>query len=420
MSSARQETLTRLIGYGCSSSSPLPPTPTEIIPLPIFEDLMYRVASSGGYSGTKAEFKEVFADRLNSSTNYYEGLANDNETNEETIKRILKDIIPKKDDIFILKRVIADDKISFTAFVFDGVIWRALDGNYDSKNIYFSKDLVVTENIGTIKIDDSGSHTIEAAGKSVDEVLRYILAKEINPTITMPEILINFINETNVEAGTEITPTYNAKLTSGNYEYGPETGINALSWNIVDNSIPQNSSNLPSDSFPSIIIEDNTIYKITATALYNDGNIPKTNIGNDYLEGQIKSNSISKTITTAISSYRNFFYGAINSSTSEAPLTSELIRSLNKGGAYNEEKIITINAKNAKRIIIAYPADSTREGLKSALLTSSMNLNITSLYKEKFNIRVSGANGYKPILYKVFVYEPAELDSNEIHQIKLA
>ena len=420
MSSARQETLTRLIGYGCSSSSPLPPTPTEIIPLPIFEDLMYRVASSGGYSGTKAEFKEVFADRLNSSTNYYEGLANDNETNEETIKRILKDIIPKKDDIFILKRVIVDDKISFTAFVFDGVIWRAFDGNYDSKNIYFSKDLVVTEDIGTIKIDDSGNHVIEAASKSIDEVFRYILTKEINPIITMPEISINFINETNVEAGTEITPTYNAKLTPGSYEYGPETGINALSWNIVDNSIPQNSSNLPSDSFPPIIIEDNTIYKITATALYNDGNIPKTNIGNGYLEGQIKSNLISKTIPTAISSYRNFFYGAINSSTSEAPLTSELIRSLNKGGAYDEEKIITIKAKNAKRIIIAYPADSTREGLKSVLLTSSMNLNITSLYKEKFNIKVDGANGYKPVLYKVFVYEPAELDSNEIHQIKLA
>ena len=44
MSSARQETLTRLIGYECSSSSPLPPTPTEIIPLPIFEDLMYRAS----------------------------------------------------------------------------------------------------------------------------------------------------------------------------------------------------------------------------------------------------------------------------------------------------------------------------------------------------------------------------------------
>ena len=70
MSSARQETLTRLIGCGCSSSSPLPPPPTGIIPLPIFEDLMYRVASSGGYSGTKTEFKETFADRLNSSTNY--------------------------------------------------------------------------------------------------------------------------------------------------------------------------------------------------------------------------------------------------------------------------------------------------------------------------------------------------------------
>lgn len=377
----------------------------------------------GGYSGTKTEFKEIFADRLNSSTNYYEGLANENETNEETIIRILKDAIPRKDDIFILKRVIADDKVSLTAFVYNGSAWTALDGNYSSKNVYFAEDLTATENIGVIKIDSTGSATIPAAGKSVDEVLKSILAKEVNPTITQPAVSVSFTSATNVEAGTEVTPTYSASLSAGSYTYGPETGITATSWSITDNATPANSATTASGSMPAITVGDSTTYKITATATYGDGAMPKTNLGNDYAAGQIKAGSASKTVAIAISAYRNFFYGALASTTAEAPITSELIRGLTKGGAYNSSKTLTLKAADvagAKRIIVAYPASTTRGGLNSVLLTSSMNADITSAYKAQTNVEVEGANGYTAIPYKVFIYEPAELSSTEVHQIKLA
>lgn len=71
MSDARQETLTRLMGCGCGCvpSSPPPPFPSNVMPLSVFEDLMYRVAYSGGYAGTKTEFGEDLASCLNNLRN---------------------------------------------------------------------------------------------------------------------------------------------------------------------------------------------------------------------------------------------------------------------------------------------------------------------------------------------------------------
>ena len=354
---------------------------------------------------------------------HYEGTVNDDETDEAAITRILGEAVPQKDDIIVLKKIISGDKVSLTAYVYNGSAWTALDGNYSSKNVYFADDLTATADIGVIKIDSTGSATIPAAGKSVDEVIKSILVKEINPTITQPAVSINFTSATNVEAGTEVTPTYNASLSAGSYSYGPETGITASSWSIIDNSTPQNSATTASGSFSSITVGDSTTYKITATATYEDGAMPKTNLGNDYPNGQIKAGSASKTVSTAISSYRNFFYGALATSTAEAPLTSAIIRSLTKGGAYDAEKTLTIKAADvagAKRIIVAYPASTTRGGLDSVLLTSSMNMNITSAYKAQTNVEVEGANGYTAVPYKIFIYEPAEISSAEVHQIKLA
>ena len=354
---------------------------------------------------------------------HYEGTVNDDETDDAAIVRILGEAVPQKDDIIILKKVISGDKVSLTAYVYNGSAWAALDGNYSSKNVYFAEDLTATANIGVIEIGSTGSATIPAAGKSVDEVIKSILTKEINPTITQPAVSVSFTSATNVEAGTEVTRTYNASLSAGSYSYGPETGITASSWSIVDNATPQNSATTDSGSFSAITVGDSTTYKITATATYNDGAIPKTNLGNDYPDGQIKAGSASKTVSAAISSYRNFFYGALATTTAEAPVTSAIIRSLTKGGAYDTEKTLTVKAADvagAKRIIVAYPANTTRGGLNSVLLTSSMNMNITSIYKEQINVEVEGANGYTAIPYKVFIYEPAELSSTEIHQIKLA
>lgn len=70
-------------------------------------------------------------------------------------------------------------------------------------------------------------------------------------------------------------------------------------------------------------------------------------------------------------------------------------------------------------MVVAYPKSTTRAGLKEVLLTSSMNADITDAYVAQ-EVNVEGANGYAAIPYTVYVYEPAELGSDEVHQIKLA
>ena len=67
MSSLRRDTLTRLIEYEN------PPSyshfPTVDIPICVFAEMMYKVAYSSGYEGTKTEFTEDFVNCLNGSQN---------------------------------------------------------------------------------------------------------------------------------------------------------------------------------------------------------------------------------------------------------------------------------------------------------------------------------------------------------------
>ena len=51
---------------------------------------------------------------------HYEGTVNDGETDEAAITRILGEAVPQKDDIIVLKKVISGDKVSLTAYVYNG------------------------------------------------------------------------------------------------------------------------------------------------------------------------------------------------------------------------------------------------------------------------------------------------------------
>ena len=63
MSNLREATANRL--YGCDCGTPSPPFPSHIIPISVFEEMMYKVAYVAGYVGTKADFSEALANALN-------------------------------------------------------------------------------------------------------------------------------------------------------------------------------------------------------------------------------------------------------------------------------------------------------------------------------------------------------------------
>lgn len=368
---------------------------------------------------------------------HYEGTAQLKEdgvtyqTDMEVITEALGENIAEADDICIVKRVISGEKISYTAYIFDGENWTALDGNYNAENVFFAEDFTVTANIGAVEIPEGENNTtIKAAGKNLKDVLASILATRKYPSATNPTVNVKLTSATSVEVGTEVTPVYEATLNPGSYTYGPATGITATSWSITDNQSTPNTSTDASGSFPAITVGDTTNYKVTATATYGDGAIPIDNLGDEYAEAQIKGSTVTGSTTASLKGYRNYFYGVLATTTAEAPITSDLIRGLTKGvaGGYTAKRTFTMNASDvegAKRMIIAYPANAvttTRKGLTSVILPNSLNFDAVAngAYVQQTNVEVEGANGYASTPYIVWLYEPDSIDSSEIHNATLA
>ena len=349
--------------------------------------------------------------------NHYEGTAAEGETDTAVIARVLGETVAEKDDTFIVKRVISGEKTSYTAYVYDGAKWAAMDGNYDASNVYFDNDFVATAPIGVVEIPTSGSTTISAAGKSVKDVLAGIFAKEKEPTVTNPAVSITASANKAYEVGTKVSPSYSASLSAGSYQYGPATGITAKTWSVT-NSGSDETLTTATGTFAEITVADNTNLSITATATYDAGAIPKSNIGNEVPAKQIKAGSASATASAKITGYRNFFYGVVNTEN----LTSDVIRGLTKGGAYTTSKTFDVNVTtdNAVGIVVAYPSNAPRSGISKVLLTTSMNADITADYKVTKNVDVEGANGYTAQSYKVYLYKPAKLTAGQTHKITLA
>lgn len=349
--------------------------------------------------------------------NHYEGTAAEGETDTAVIARVLGETVAEKDDTFIVKRVISGTKISYTAYVYDGTKWAAMDGNYDASNVYFDKDFVVTAPIGVVEIPESGSTTISATGKSVKDVLAGIFAKEKEPTVTNPAVSITASANKAYEVGTKVSPSYSASLSAGSYTYGPATGITAKTWSVT-NSGSDETLTTATGTFAEITVADNTNLSITATATYDAGAIPKSNIGNEVPAKQIKAGSASATTNAKITGYRNLFYGVVNTEN----LTSDVIRGLTKGGKYDASKTFDVNVTtdNAVGIVVAYPSNVTRSGISKVLLTTSMNADVTADYKVTTNVDVEGANGYTAQSYKVYLYKPAKLTAGQTHKITLA
>lgn len=312
----------------------------------------------------------------------------------------------------------SNNKYSYTGYVYNGSTWTAMDGNYNADNVYFSDDMLVTKEIGYITLSN-GQGTIPSKGKNLSEVFEAMFVKEQNPTTTQPSVSLTFSQSGSYEIGTVVSPTYSATFNAGSYTYGPATGITVTSWEISDTA--GNTATTASGSFDDVTVTDSTNYKITAKANHTEGSIPLTNKKNEYAAGKIAAGSKSR-VSSAITGYRSFFYGVLDTSSEEAPLTSEIVRGLTNGGAYNSSKTFTLNGSaTAKRIVIAIPSNSTRSGLKEVILTSAMNTPVTDSYAHTASaVQVEGANGATAIDYNVYCYEPAAIDAGEVHKITLA
>ena len=317
------------------------------------------------------------------------------------IANAVGDAVLQSGDIAIIKRVIASEKYEYTAYVYNGTVWCAMDGNYNAENVYFDKDLVTTSAIGNITLTN-GQATIAAAGKNLKQVFDTIFVKEKNPSVTQPSVSVSLEGAGVKEVGTKVTPSYTATFNAGKYEFGPATGCSITSWSVTDSNGSEAQSTAIGN-FAEITVEDDTNYKIIATGNYSEGAIPKTNVGNDYPSGKIAVGSKSAN-SSAITGYRNSFYGTL---TEKGELTSDIIRSLSKSNkALKNGNTFDITIPvGAKRVVFAYPA--TLRDVTSVKDVNGLNAEISGAFT-KSTLSVEGLNNFQGINYKVYVTDFAE------------
>ena len=337
-------------------------------------------------------------------TQYFEGTITGDESDEDKIAEITASAELNTGDVAVIIRTIHGDKKSYTAYVYNGSTWEAMDGNYDATNVYFKDNLIITANIGVQTIDSSGSKTLDTAGKNIKQVFDLIMAEEKNPTTTQPSVTVTSSQVKAYEVGTKVTPQYTATLNPGSYSYGPATGITATGWTVSDSL--SGSATTATGSMPEVTVADNTNYTITATATYGAGAVPVTNLGNPYEAGKIAAGSKTGSTSTKITGYRNTFYGTYN--TKDGTVNSAYIRALpsksNKALANGSTFSVQVPV-GAMRIMLAYPA--TLRDVTSIKDRNGLNAESKSRFTLS-TVSVEGANGATAIQYKVYTMDRAE------------
>lgn len=311
--------------------------------------------------------------------------------------------VANKGDIFIMKRLIAEDKYSYTGYVYDGTNLVAMDGNYSAENVYLADDITMAGNytqVGNLTKTQTGTSTFSTKGKSVAEAFTEIFSKRLQPTITAkPAVSLTFSQAKAYEVGTVVTPTYSASLSAGSYTYGPATGITAQTWEVTNTA--GGSATTATGTFDNVTVVDGISYTITAKATYNEGAVANDNLGSPSSpEIKIAAGSANK-VSSAITGYRNTFYGT---TTDKTALDSDTIRTLTKSGkalANGNKFTITIPV-GAVRVVFAYPA--TLRDVTSVTDTNGLGAEVKSAFTMQKMV-VKGAGSDAGIEYKVYTTE---------------
>lgn len=274
--------------------------------------------------------------------------------------------------------------------------------NIDPSKVIFPEGKQTTYAIGNVVLENGIGTLIEPGGNLND--FFSVFMTEMTPSVSQPSVSITASNNKAYEVGTEVDPTYSATFDDGNYQYGYKgntsgaTGVEVTSWEISDTA--SNKASTASGTMPKVKVIDGINYKITAKANYDDGEVPVTNTGKEYTDGQIKAGSKSAT-SGAITGYRNSFYGTL---TAKSDITSSIVRGLSKSGktlANGNSFTVTIPV-GALRVVIAYPA--TLRNLTSVKDVNGMNAEIVSGFSSQ-TLKVEGANGYTAIDYKIYTMD---------------
>lgn len=358
---------------------------------------------------------------------HYEVIPTDAQTDDEAIAAKLAElgVAAKVDDLVIVKREIADDKKSHTAYIYNGTAWAALDGNYSAANVFLPNKITLAgdygldsrkdkiTSIGNLRIGD----TIEA-GTSLQSLFMDMLSQRLQPsaTPTAPAASITLYTDGStkkttagaVEVGTTINPYFVASLSAGSYTYGPATGVTATSYSVtstgrktVDGATTdtvEDSATTASGAFDSFVVDDDTSYKVSVSIPHNEGVAAHDNLG-DPANPEVKIAAGTKTANSGtVSGYRAWFCGYKNGDNALADataITGSQVRAL--GNSANGSWKSSMDVTQMKQMFFAAPAG---KGYKPVIKDSKTTAPQT--VKGPITVSVEGKDGFDAIDYDVW------------------
>lgn len=361
------------------------------------------------YSGVDEDTIKGIID--NNRSAFTEVVPNEGETDAQALARVITN--PKKGDMAVVIRTFVEGKQSYTAYIHDGTGFKAMDGNYSAENVYFDKNLKLTEAFGRYKPDASGSVEVPSTGQSVYSLIDDAFSQSKNPTTTQPSASVNITaNSGTFEIGTKKNLTYSASLNTGAYSYGPTpTGVSAITYTATCDGKTLTGA---TGTFENIVADGTK--KISISIAHSAGSIPKTNKGADYAAGQIKSGTKTATSSQALTGVRYMFWGPMADASAE--LNSANIRALAHNKASGTGNLSTFGAgAGAKKVVVAVPAGRR---ITKVIMPSALNADVTSLFvKQGTQVQVQGANAYAAAAYDVYVYQPASIDAAETYTVTI-
>lgn len=324
-------------------------------------------------------------------------------------------LTPNAGDILIVTSTANNIK---TAYAYDDSGWVACDGNVDATKVILKDNITLAGDytqVGNLTKAKTGTATFSTAGKSVAAALTEIFSKRLQPgNPTQPAVSLTFSQAKAYEVGTKVTPTYSASLSAGSYTYGPSTGITATAWDVdaIDNGTTVESKTTASGSFSEITVEEDTHYKIVATATHGAGPVAKDNLGDPSNPvKQISAGSKSKEVGS-ITGFRSVFYGykAGGSTLDVANLTSAQIRGLGNAATTTKPTSMTTNKMQQMFFAFVQPAS----GHAAAPVVKDATNGAPQTVSGPITVNVEGANGYEAIPYDVYYVSNAAAASGEL------
>lgn len=342
-------------------------------------------------------------------------------------------------DTAVVKAVIYEDaensannKYSYTGYVYNGENWAAMDGNYSAKNVYFDSDLTMTKSFGKYEVSSTVPNvTIEAEGMSLYELLMDAYSESKDPTKTNPKVTNfnvtgNGSSTTSFEVGTTVTPQWTSTFNAGSYTYKSTaskdsinpvagTGVSATGWAVkqAGTAIGSVEDGAASSSFVigdgnNTAVSGSVSYSITAD--YSNGHYALTNL-NTLPKTDVR---ITEGTTDAVTDTLTWNRKMFGKGTASATVDSAVIRGMTSANASAVSSSAPFEFKAVAgdtKVVFAYPKALTTKTPKFEIFTMAWGATEGFVSSE---VEVADARGTNEdgtlnnaMTYTVWTYTPA-------------